>query len=210
MGPLLITLLGMLLIPLFVGSWRTSLISLAAQGVLLAWVAYRLRPDLDTASDWITLFDLVIVRTIAAPIALYQVMRAHRVPARQDVIPPNLLSWTLAFGIVMIGFNLADLLVPETGDQQTMIAVAAAGLLLGFLILSTQAGPFSQIAGALRIENAIALFELCGRHHDQPIAIELGQVIVFMITVALFRWHLVHLGATAVELPASTLEGPAL
>jgi hydrogenase-4 component E len=210
MGPLLMALLGMLLLPIFVGSWRTSLVGLAAQGTLLAWIAYRLHPALDTPGQAIVLFDLVVVRGIGAPLLLYRVMRAHHVPARHDVLPPNLLSWTVALVLVMVAFNLADLLVPASGDQETMIAVGTSGLLLGFLILATQAGPFSQIAGAIRIENAVALFALAGRSNEQPLAIDLGQLVIVAVTIGLYRWHLVHLGATVVELPTGHLEEPTL
>lgn len=210
MGPLLMALLGMMLLPLFVGSWRTSLAGLCSQGILLAWVAYRIHPELDTAGQWITLFDLVVVRGIGAPLFLYRVMRAHRVAARYDVLPPNLLSWTIALVFVMIAFNVADTLVPESGDPETMIAVATTGLLLGFLILATQAGPFSQIAGAIRIENAVALFALAENSAGQPLAIELGQLFIVAVTIGLYRWHLVHLGASVVELPAGHVEEPTL
>ena len=45
MSPLLVSLLAVLLIPLFVATWRTSLLGLALQGSLLAAIAYpSLRP----------------------------------------------------------------------------------------------------------------------------------------------------------------------
>ena len=58
--------------------------------------------------------------------------------------------------------------MPVEGNEHSFVAVATAGLLLGLLVLSTQTGPFSQMIGALRIENAIAVFELGGAHdhHD--------------------------------------------
>lgn len=189
MSPLLIALLGVLLLPLFVGTWRASLVGLGMQGLLMAWIAYQMSHEPRSAHDWVGLFDLVAVRGLGAPIALYQVMRAKNAPARSDVIPPNLLSWTFALGAVMLAFNFAGKMIPDEGEAQTLAAVSAAGLLLGFLVLATQAGHFGQMIGALRIENAIALFEIGGGHH-LPLGVQVGQVAVVVATVGLYRWYL--------------------
>lgn len=190
MSPLLIALLGVLLLPLFVGSWRTSLLGLSCQGILMSWIAFRMGPPPQTASDWLVIADLVIVRGLFAPLALRAVLLAHKSPARNDVIPPNLLSWTFAFGIVLVAFNFSERLVPMHGEQQTLLAVATAGLLLGFLVLATQSGPFSQIIGIIRIENAIALFELGGPHHREAFLIHLALVAALIASIAFYRWYL--------------------
>lgn len=190
MSPLLVALLGVLLIPLFVAKWRASLLGLAFQGVLTAFVAYRLDPRPDTPGDWLTLIDLALVRGVAAPLALYRVMAVGKAPARHEVIPPNLLSWTIALSMALVSFTFAEVLVTEPGDQRTLVAVATSGVLLGFLVLATQHSPFSQMIGALRIENAIALLELGGHPHEAPLALQAGLLAVFVATVALFRWYL--------------------
>lgn len=190
MSPLLIALLGVLLIPLFVATWRTSLLGLSCQGFLMAWIAYRMGPAPSTVSQWLTLADLVLVRGLGAPLALYWVLRAQNAPARNDVIPPNLLSWALALGIVLLAFNLSQILVPEPGQQQTLVAVSATGLMLGFLVLASQSDPLSQMIGALRIENAIALFALGGERHPEPLGVQLGLILVVALTIALYRFYL--------------------
>lgn len=190
MSPLLIALLGVVLIPLFVAKWRTSLIGLGCQGVLMAAIAHRLHPMPTTPGDWLTLADLIVVRGIVAPLALYTVLRAQRAPARNDVIPANLLSWTLALGLVLVAFSFSQRLVADAGDQRTLVAVAAAGVLLGFLILATQSTPVSQMIGALQLENAIALLELGGAQHESPIGLQVSLVGIFIATVIFFRWYL--------------------
>jgi hydrogenase-4 membrane subunit HyfE len=192
---LLIGLLAVLLLPLFVSTWRTSLLGLACQGLTMAWIAYRLEGHLSVDSA-LTFFDLIVVRGLAAPLALYAVMRTQNAPRRNDVIPPNMLSWTVAIGLVLLAFRFAGILVPEEGDAQTLVAVSASGLLLGFLVLATQSAPFSQMVGALRIENAIALFELGGvhDHHESPL-LRAGQISVVIISVALYRWYLATLSS---------------
>lgn len=208
MTSLLVGLLAVLLLPLFVSTWRTSLFGLACQGLVMAWIAYRIegRFSLDHA---LTFFDLIVVRGLAAPLALYAVLRRQNAPRRSDVIPPNMLSWTLAIGLVLLAFRFAGILVPEESAAQTLVAVSASGLLLGFLVLATQAGPFAQIVGALRVENAIALFELGGDHdrHESPV-LHVAQIAIVAASVVLFRWYLVTLSTG--EATADASERPAL
>ena len=210
MSPLLIALLGVLLLPLFVSTWRTSLLGLLGQGLLMAWIAYRMMPTPLAASDWVTLADLVLVRGLGAPIALYWVLRSQKTTARSDVIPPNLLSWTFAFGVVLVSFNFAELLVPEHGDARTIVAVATSGIMLGFLVLATQAGSFGQIVGALRIENGIALLDLGGERHAAPMGIQIGQILVVAITIGFYRWYLASLAPGPPTAPDGGVERPAL
>jgi hydrogenase-4 membrane subunit HyfE len=209
MSPLLIALLGVLLMPLFVATWRSSLAALSLQGFLMAWIAYGAGPAPSTPNDWATLADLVLVRGLWAPLALYGVLRAQNAPARNDVIPPNLLSWTAALGLVLVAFNFSEMLVRESGDQQTLVAVVVAGIMLGFLVLATQSDPFSQMMGAFRIENAIALLELGGERHHQPLAVQLAQTAIVGITIAFYRWYLATLSAPA-PTPGSLPESPTL
>jgi len=191
MNPVLIAFVGVLMVPLFVASWRLSLFGLAVQGLLMAWISYQLDPDLESVSAWVGMFDLVVVRGLGAPLLLYAVLRAQGASARNDVIPPNLMSWTLAVALVLVAFRFADMLVPVEGNEHSFVAGATAALLLGLLVLATQTGPFSQMIGALRIENGIALFELGGGHHE--LAMQIAQTVILIATVLLFRWYLATL-----------------
>jgi len=189
MTPLLIAFLGVLLVPLVVASWRTSLLGLSCQGALMGWIAYRHDHQLSWETA-LTFIDFAGVRMIAAPILLRRVLREQRAAARNDVIPPNLLSWTLAIVLVVFAFQFASVVIPRDGEEQTLVAVSTAGLLLGLLVLASQSGPFSQIIGALRIENAIALFELGGGSYHAALGIRLGQTCVLLISVTMFAWYL--------------------
>jgi hydrogenase-4 membrane subunit HyfE len=188
-NPLLVSLIGVLLVPLFVGKWRVSVVGLGAQGVLMAWLAYRMHPHLHTVHEWLTLVDLGLVRGLLVPALLYGALSAERAPARSDIIPPNLLSWTIALGVVLVSFNFAGALVPENGDAQMLVTVAVTALLLGFLILASQSGHVSQIIGALRIENAIAIFELGREHHHEALAFQVGEMGLAIATVFLYRGY---------------------
>jgi hydrogenase-4 membrane subunit HyfE len=211
-NPLLISLLGVTLAPLFIASWRASLLGLACQGTLMALLLCRLPHALESATDWITLLDLAVLRGGLAPLGLYAVLRMRNVRARNDVIPPNLISWLLAIAMVAMSFSFAAKLVAAPGEQQTLVAVSCAGLLLGLFVLSTRSDPLSQIIGALRVENAIALFELGGERHGSAVFVQIGLLVVYGVTVALLGGHLSTLSVEAGAFFAggSEAEGPTL
>jgi hydrogenase-4 component E len=212
LNPLLLSLLGVILVPLFMASWRVSLLGLACQGALMALVLRRLEPDAQTPGYWLSLFDLAILRGCLVPGVLYGVLRARNARARNDVIPPDLISWTVAIVMVLMAFSFAGTLVTMHDEQQTLVAVASAGLLLGLLALSTRADPLSQVIGALRIENAIALFELGGERHESSVFVHIGLIGVFAGTVMLFAWYLNTLSPDdpAVSVTSAEPEGPTL
>jgi hydrogenase-4 membrane subunit HyfE len=189
-------LLGVMLVPLFIATWRASVLGLACQGFLIAWAAYRLDPSLRALDTWLTLVDLVVVRGVAAPLLLARVISARKLTGRNDIVPPNLLSWTVAFGLVLAAFNLAGGLVPADGDQRALIAVATSGILLAFLVLASQASPTGQVVGALRLENGIALFDLGGEHPHLDTVVHVGQIAIVAGTIGLYLWLLQGLPET--------------
>jgi hydrogenase-4 membrane subunit HyfE len=210
MSPLLMGLLGVMIVPLFVATWRSSLFGLSCQGFLIAWTAYRLRPEPHAIETWLSLTDLVLVRGIGAPLLLYRLLSAQKCAARHDLIAPNLLSWTVALGLVLAAFNLSAALVPVDGDARALISVAAAGVLLGFLVLASQSTPFGQIVGALQLENGIALFELGGGPHHGSLLTLVGQVAIVAGTLALYVWLLSGLLESSSVLPATSQDEPTL
>ncbi len=194
MTSLLIAFLLVLLLPLFIATWRTSLLGLACQGALMGWIAWSSHPE-PTPATVVALVDLIGLRALLAPILLYRVLRGQGAPRRNDVIPPNMFSWTVAVVLVLLAFQFADQAVPRESEQQTFVAVSAAALLLGFMVLSTQSVPFSQVVGALRIENALALFEISGAtmtHSDtqEVFAVRLAQMVIYVVSVAMCAFYL--------------------
>ena len=194
MTTLLVVFLLVLLLPLFISTWRTSLMGLSTQGLLMGWMVYRAAPTF-SAEALTTLLDLVIVRGMVVPFLLYRVLRASNAPRRNDVIPPNMLSWSLVGILVALAFHFASRVIPTGGESQTHLAVAASGVLLGLFVLATQTGPFSQVVGALRIENAIALFELSQDRPLAPVPVQAGQLVVFVVTAWLYSFYIDRLQA---------------
>jgi hydrogenase-4 membrane subunit HyfE len=205
--PLVIFLI-VVLVPLFTSTWRMSLLGLALQGFLLAWMASR-GLELESVSGVLLLADLLLLRGILAPALLYAVLKRQNAPRRNDVIPANLLFWTVAGLLLLMSFRFAKFAVfsagPVPGSQaaSTHLAVSTAALLLGLLVLATRNTPFSQAIGVLRIENAIALFE-AGSSHHMPVPVRLGLSLVYALTVLMFSMFLRRL---APDTAAASTEG---
>lgn len=194
---LLIAFLAAVVAPLLIATWRTSLLGLAVQGlVMTAILAQRGWPT--SASGVVLLADLLVLRTVFVPRYLHGIQRRQNAPRRSDVIPANLLSWTLAGALVLAAFQFADRMCPEGGELETHVAVATAALLLAFLVLATQRRTFGLTVGALRLENAVALFELAGGH-ELPLPVQLGVSGVLVLTVLTLGAFVRRLGAEPVD-----------
>jgi hydrogenase-4 component E len=202
---LLTAYLLVVLVPIFIASWRTSLLGLAIQGLLLGWMAMELTEDNGlTVARTALLIELVLVRGVFVPVWLYRLLRDLKTPARNDIIPANLLFWTIVGVLVVVSFRFANGVFADE-QASTHLAVATAALLLGLLVLATQDQPVSQVIGVLRIENAIALFELASEAH-MPLPVQLGLLTIFVATVLTFGWFLRKIARPAVL----WVEGPAL
>ncbi len=86
MSPLLISFVGVMLVPLFVASWRLSCLGLAVQGLLMAWISYQLDPTMGSAASWVRMFDLLVVRGLAVQATEFAagLVEAHQAMDRRD------------------------------------------------------------------------------------------------------------------------------
>ena len=204
MTSLLIAFLFVLLAPLFLANWRVSILGLACQGILLLGMASRLRGGEPSASNMVEWLDLGLLRGIIVPATLYRVLLSRRAPDRNDVLPPNMLAWAAAVGLAVLSFRLASALVPQDGDGQMLVAVTGSAVLLGFLVLATQTAVFSQVVGVLRLENALALFELGAPGSSATegyLGLHIAQAVVFAAAIPLLRYFLLVAPVTAVPEP---------
>lgn len=202
MTGILIAFVIALLVPLFVSKWRTSLSGFALQGALLTAIAYRQRGFELSVGTAVMLVDLVVVRTFVLPGWLFVTLRRQNAPLRNDVIAPNLFSWAIALALVVVAFRTADVLVPAEGTEQSLFAVSTAAFLLGVFVLATARGTVSQVIGLMRVENAIALFELGTPTEHTSLAIRIAQAAIMLVSVGMCRWYLTWLAReTATPMP---------
>ena len=196
---LLITLLVVMVLPLLTSSWRLNLVGLGLQGLLMTAVVAQHGWNFSLPS-LLLLLDLLVLRTWFVPRHLFATMREQGGPDRRDAIPANLLSWTIAGALVLVGFRFAVMLHPAGGVMTTHVAVATSGLLLGLLVLATQTSTFGQVLGLLRVEYAIALFELAAGS-EPGLPVQLGVTAVLFLSVLTLGGFLRTLGAEGPDRP---------
>lgn len=206
MTPLFLALLVAILLPFFASGRRANLAALGAQGLLMGWLALRLEPPRSPESA-LAAFDLFVSRGALVPWLLWRAMRARD----DDAVAPSVLSCALAAALLAAAFGFAGRLEPAGGEARTALALAAAGLLLGLLALAQQTGVFGQATAALRVENAIALFELTHEGQTTPLGVQAGLAALFLATGALFAFYVRRLSLPPEpESDAAHAEEPAL
>jgi hydrogenase-4 component E len=203
---LLVALLAALVTPLLTASWRLHLVGLGLQGLLMTALLAQ-RGWTVSPAGVVLLLDLLVLRTWFVPRHLFAIMGRLGGQGRTDVIPANLLSWAMAGALVLVSFHAASLLVPAGGPATIHVAVAASGLLLGLLVLGSQVSTFAQIVGVLRVEYAVALFEL-GGDHQPDLPVQLGLSAALLLSVLVLGSFLRKLGAAGPDQP-QPMERPA-
>jgi hydrogenase-4 membrane subunit HyfE len=203
---LLVAFLIAILLPLFTGTWRMSLLGLSLQGLLMGAMALRHPPEHWEVAG-LLFIDLFVVRSMFVPRYLYGIQRANNAPRRNDVLPANLLLWTAAGALVFAAFQFSERVAPATDELRMHVAVAASALLVSLLVLGTARSTFSQIIGLLRLENAIVMLELASSHH-LPLAIQASVLVAYVLTAVVLGAFLRGLAQTSEA--ASSEEGPTL
>lgn len=198
---LLFCFLLAILAPLALATWRWSLTGLTLQGLLMTWMVMQ-RSTAPTLSETVLLLDLAVLRTLVVPVYLSGILLARGAPARNDVIAPNLLSWTFAAGLVILAFNAGGTLNPTNTSVATHTSVAAAAVLIGLFVLASNSSPFTQLVAVLRIENGILLFELVA-DHGLDVPVQLGVSLAFAATLLTFGRLLRMLPSSPVAAPPS-------
>jgi hydrogenase-4 membrane subunit HyfE len=183
--------------PFFIRNPRIMLRALALQGFLLAamvLIQHRASADLDTGSA-LLLADLVLVRGVFAP--LYLRRTAARGVEELELLPGNLLHWSLAVALVVAAFWFGATIPPAEPLPSAHLGVALSAILLGLLGLSLSARPLAQVIAAVTIENGVVLVELLLNHHFE-VPLELGLSAVFVLSIVSFGWLSRHLQAQEV------------
>ncbi len=208
MNALLFALLLVLILPLVMTGWRSMLAALSLQGLLMGCMVFQRAPLSWEAA--LPLFDLLLVRGVVVPLLLYGVMRERATSRRGDARPPNMLSLMLVAVLVAVAFRFAERLDPGGAESQLRLAVSASGVLFGLFLLATQVGVFTQVAGALYIENAIALFELDRAAGVLPIPVEMALLAVFVASAGVYVRYVNRLSTFVAALPDDSDEAAAL
>ncbi len=170
-------------LPLFVSSWRIAFLGFGFQALCVALVLESHHQAL-YLSGALQLVDLVALRFIAVPTFFILYFSKRRRGVEFDVIPPSLVSWIAAIGLLILAVSLGQRLYPNDLVPAFHAGAVASALLSGLFILAVQKEPMGQIIGILYIESGISLFETM--NHEEPWFVQLGISLTFIGLLILF------------------------
>lgn len=193
-----------LALPLFVRNWRVALGGLRVQALAMAGILW-LHGLHGAPGPIIALIDMLLFRALFAPWYLKKMAIERGVARAFDLIPANLLVWTIAAILLLAAFGFSATLAGEYSSAITHLGVACSGVLVALLILATQRAPLGQAIAALTLENGVALFELHAHHHVEW-GVQLGMALVYVLSVVTLALLVRRLGLedTSPEQPGDT------
>ncbi len=142
---------------------------------------------MDQGFDWhnsVAMVELLVFKGVVIPWLLVHKFNRAGVPRFIDLIPANLLHWTLAIFFVAFAYMAAAELVPDGELDMMLVAAALSAVALGMLALSSQNNLPGQLISVLTIENGVSLFTI-GGNHETPWVLEIFVALDFLVLIVL-------------------------
>jgi hydrogenase-4 component E len=168
----------------------TYIRGLAAQGLLLGLLPLALMPDLSVHTVVLSV-GTIVVKTILLPWFLGRAIREAQV--RREVEPMVGYTASLLLGALALAlaFAIAARLPLPGGQNELLVPVSLATVMIGFIVLTTRRKALTQVAGYLMLENGIYLFGLT-QAESVPYLLEVGVLLdvfvgVFIMGIVVFH-----------------------
>jgi hydrogenase-4 membrane subunit HyfE len=180
--PLIICLIATV-IPVFFGKLSSTPTWLSLQALALGWITLNKHPELD-AHVLAAGLEVLLLRAWLVPQLLRRTLRDD-LAADHDVMPSNLFAWGAAVALIILAFQFGN---GARADLRAMtLGVAAATVMVAFLVLATNREPVAQLVALLFMENALALFESL-LPEPWPLPVHLAVSGVYVGTVVVGSW----------------------
>jgi len=170
-------------IPVFFGKLAIAPAWLSLQALALGWITLNSHHELDAHALGAGL-EILLIRAWLVPYLLRSALRAGKA-AEVDLMPSNLFAWGMAVALIIFAFQFGG---GARADMRALtLGVAAATVMMAFLVLATNREPAAQLVALLFMENALALFESL---MPQPWPLPVHGAIsgVYVGTVAVGSW----------------------
>lgn len=163
---------------------------IAAQGLLLGLLPLLLASELSIHAISLGV-GTVLVKAILLPWFLARAIREAAVRREVEPLVGFIASQLLGAVAVALAFAIASRLPMPGMQQQLLVPVSLATLMIGFIVLTTRRKALMQVIGYLILENGIYLFGLT-QTESVPFLIELGVLLdifvgVFIMGIVVFH-----------------------
>jgi hydrogenase-4 component E len=163
---------------------------IAAQGLLLGMLPLLLASELSIHAISLGV-GTVLVKAILLPWFLGRAIREAAVRREVEPLVGFIASQLLGALAVALAFAIASRLPMPGMQQQLLVPVSLATLMIGFIVLTTRRKALMQVVGYLILENGIYLFGLT-QTESVPFLIEVGVLLdvfvgVFIMGIVVFH-----------------------
>lgn len=179
----LILCLTATVIPVFFGRIAAAPSWLALQALPLFWITLY-GDDQFSLHAVLAGMEVLLVRALLVPYLLRQALR-KTAQSRKSLMPSNLFAWGVAITLIILAFKFGD--GARADIRALTLGVAAATVMIAFLVLSTNHEPSAQLVAVLFMENALALFESL-LPDPWPLPVHLAVSGVYVLTVTVGCW----------------------
>jgi hydrogenase-4 membrane subunit HyfE len=181
MTNLFIAYVAVCLLPLLFHSRRVAVLGLGMQGLLLGLIlaAHHHPWSSQLVFEYASLF---LIRALFLPWYLFRSMQGGEMAGDFSVLPKNLVHWTIALLLLVGAFTLGGKLSPGDPLEALQVGTASGSILIGLLVLASQAHPLGQVIGLFMLEGGITLVELLSPH-PMPFPVSIGVSLVFVVLV---------------------------
>ncbi len=171
------------LIPAFFGRVSAAPLWLSVQALSLGWITLTQHQPL-SAHAALAGAEVLLVRALLVPYLLRRAL-AMQVQAQLSLMPSNLFAWGIATSLIIFAFKFGD---GARADVRALtLGVAAATVVIAFLILASNQQRLAQLVALLFMENALALFESL-MPEPWPLPVHLAISLVYLLTVTIGSW----------------------
>jgi hydrogenase-4 membrane subunit HyfE len=170
-------------IPVFFGKLSVTPTWLSLQALALGWITLNQHQTLDIHALEAGL-EILIIRAWLVPYLLRRTLQGE-VAAELDVMPSNLFAWGAALGLIILAFQFG---AGARADVRALtLGVAAATVMVAFMVLATNRESVAQLVALLFMENALALFETL-MPEPWPLPVHIAVSAVYVGTVSVGSW----------------------
>lgn len=168
----------------------TCIRALAVQGLLLGLLPLAFAQHVSVHAGALAL-GTVAVKALILPSFLLWAIREAAVRREVEPVVGYIASLLLGAVALALAFAIAARLPLPESQQELLVPVSLATVMIGFIVLTSRRKALTQVVGYLLLENGIYLFGLT-RTESVPFLLELGVLLdvfvgVFIMGIVVFH-----------------------
>lgn len=165
---------------------------LAAQGILLFFVAFIQLSEINLLNLILILLETIVFKSVAVPVFLAYVLRRNKITREAEPFLPNFVSLLIVTLIMVITIILSDS-VRDANLDKMFFVVALSTIFTGLYLIATRRKIITHVMGYLVIENGVFILSLAAGS-EMPALVNLGIMLDIFASVFILGIFLNKIG----------------